>query len=683
MITTRTRTSSRAALALLVIVTLLGASGCRMILHNEKKSPDRWDKKRVDRAKALKLWESYKGERDSHVKGKRWASLVSMHTSSSSWKRLLSGEREFLPLGSLEDHQIKAVTMGFDHAGELAAEGKWRDLGAMTRSAKTMKYADGGSLDTGEVMIKSMRREADKRFLSGEKKNWQGAADAFGGAVLKLGDTIDAKLRGDLTKQARSYRKAQILEMERLADDRIKARDYDPARKAYEQAISYYKAPADKRQAELYKDLMSQEEAARLDRKLAEVTLTQSRDLIAQGKALQDKGRHREGLQKHDEALSLLPQSAEVKQARNASATRWITALTGQASKLESAHPGHALLLYAKAAALGDRSAQSKRDGLRRSLLARYTYKVAVNGSGPGGAMSSLESAKRQPFDAQIQVVSGGAADATITVTVGNASDRKSTSTSSGSDKYKSGTKQRPNPKIKDLEGDIKSKQRKIDDIRRNQIPARQRAKAQQEKLARTTKIKNTVSGHLRSAQNEQKRIDGYNKEINDLQRDISNIQTKIASTPRTISEDVFSTHTYTITTHTLTVSAPYSASVQHSDGRSALNERKSLSTSESDTTHPAQPRINKGADPLNLPSAASLTSRVYGQTGAATRAVIMGSLRSRQDALLQQGKRASGSARLDAYVLYLLLDPSTDDKPVAQDILKATDIDGARALVK
>lgn len=679
--TTTTRTRSHAALALLVMITLLGASGCRMILHDGKKSPDRWDKKRIDRAKALKHWESYKRERDSNIKGKRWASLVTMHSYSSSWKRLLNGDREFLPLDSLEERQIEAISMAFSRSGELAAAGKWRDLKSMTASAKNMKYADGGSLDTGEIMLKSVRREANERYLKGDKKNWQGAADAFGGVIIKLGDSIDDRLRNALTKQARTYRKKQILEMEQRADGLIKRRDYDPARKSYEQAISYYKAPADKRQAELYKDLMSKEEASRLDRKLAEVTLTQARDLVAQGKALQDKGRHREGLQKHDKAVSLLG-SAEIKQARQASATRWITALKGQASKLESRHPGHALLLYAKAASLGDRGAASKRDSISAALKREHVYKVAVSGDGPGPAMSSMGKAKGS-YAANIQIVSGGQADATVSVTVAQASENTSTQNKQGSGKYKSGTKQVKN---KDYERAVKD----VESIERNGL-----ASAQREMKSVQNKIKNLNNNHncsrggelAKSCARQRKTLDreqsSAQRKLDYQQKELAKAKARRDKTPRTASEDVFSTHTYTIYQRTRTVSAGYRARVQHADGRAAISKSTTLSASHTDTEHDAQPKIRVARKALRLESTSSLTSKVYAQTGSTTRGVVMESLRSRQSAMLQKGKQTSGSSRLDWFVIYLLMDPSTSDSSVASEILKATDIEGARGLLK
>ena len=352
----------------------------------------------------------------------------------------------------------------------------------------------------------------------------------------------------------------------------------------------------------------------------------------------------------------------------------WAQGLARRAQAAERAgHLGDALLLYAKAAQLVmTPQAVAKRDELRARLLDTHVYTASLSpSSGSPMAQEVLARLRVWTWAQNIRFVSDKDKPmASLELGLGQPSFSRQVSTSSRTARYKSGTRQVPNPAYKNRQDDILREQRDQERYQQDVLRLERDVSRYQEQVAREGPSPNVSTGaeqNLSRAQSELSRArDNLSRQLQRVLR----AQEEAARTPQLIEEDVYSDLTYPVNTHSVRGELSLHARVAHADARPALATQQILSTSASDTEHAAYAVANISLDPLSLPSQDELTERLKAQAAASAADALLGSLTSHRQALLAQAQASQAEGeRVHRLVVYILLDPTRVEPQVEREL--------------
>jgi tetratricopeptide (TPR) repeat protein len=371
----------------------------------------------------------------------------------------------------------------------------------------------------------------------------------------------------------------------------------------------------------------------------------------------------------------------------------WAADLAVRGQQAEQAkHPGDALLLYAQAAELTQGPVHiAKRDELLAMLVDTQSYNVLVKtqdgsqgnrvvASGLAGGASQLV----RVLDDKL-VKKGKVVAVTAKVGIGRPEFDTQRTSSTRVARYKSGTRQVPNPSYKSAQDRVldaeRDAQRYQDEINRLE---KDLANYQQQ-VAREGDTPGTSTGAEQGVSRSQSSLGYARDNLSRAQNTVLSRREDLNRTPQTVEEDVYSDLQYTVTTHRLTAQLPITLRLEHADGRPAIELERVVATSASDDEHPAQPLANISADPLQLPSRDSLTSSLWSAGARIAQAAMTQSLDAHRSAILERGFKASDEGeRMHYFVLYILLDPASVDPKIVEAIEQSRGIpDSPRLLMK
>ncbi|MEC9442228.1 MAG: tetratricopeptide repeat protein [Myxococcota bacterium] len=334
---------------------------------------------------------------------------------------------------------------------------------------------------------------------------------------------------------------------------------------------------------------------------------------------------------------------------------------------------GDALLLYSKASELVlDPAYVSKRDELRGRLLDQTAYKVKLEGKGAEfkDVAARLEVAN---LPQNVKFGKGRAfkeADAEATISMNSPRFTKNRSTSTRTARYKSGTKQVPNPQYKNRQDDVLREEKELARYEERVTKAQSDIARYSDQVAREGDTPGTSTGAEQSLSRARSDLESALRNV-DSQRDrVIRAKEQLADTPQTIEEDVYSDLEYTVTTHTITGKSVLKITISHPDGRERLQEERGLGVSASDDQHAAQSIANVPEDPLDLPSEKALEGDLLVQGTNVSWQMINMSLQARRNAVLEQAYAAGDvGVKTHLFVIYILLDPTNVDPQVVSEI--------------
>lgn len=358
----------------------------------------------------------------------------------------------------------------------------------------------------------------------------------------------------------------------------------------------------------------------------------------------------------------------------------WAQSLNDRAVVAEKAgHAGDALLLYAKAASLMlTPEATAKRDELRARLIDQnaYLFNVTLKSSTPA-AQAIQSSLERGTWAQNVRAVKDTKnLNAQVIVVAGKPSFARDSSSTSRTVSYKSGTRQVPNPFYKSKQDDVVREQKELLRYQQDLNRAEQDVSRYSQAVAREGDTPGVSTGAEQSLSRAQSDLTRARDNVARQQQRVFRAQEVAANTPQLIEEDVYSNLTYAITTHTIRGVLPLTVNITHPDNRSPIEQKLSLLTSASDTEHAAYPVANIPIDLKQLPSESALTANLNAQAQLAAQKVLLESLSTYRQQLLDQAKTTTDEGqRIHLYVIYILLDPTA----VAPEVI--SEIEAARGV--
>lgn len=358
----------------------------------------------------------------------------------------------------------------------------------------------------------------------------------------------------------------------------------------------------------------------------------------------------------------------------------WANTLSERAVIAEKAgHAGDALLLYAKAAALMlTPEASAKRDELRARLVDQNAYLFAVNLKSSTPAAQAVQSSLERSSWVQNMRLSKDTKNlhAQVMVVAGKPAFARDSSSTSRTVSYKSGTRQVPNPFYKGKQDDVVREQKELLRYQQDLNRAEQDVNRYSQSVAREGDTPGVSTGAEQSLSRAQSDLTRARDNVARQQQRVFRAQEIAANTPQLIEEDVYSNLTYAITTHSIRGALPLTVNITHADARSPIEQTLSLVTSASDTEHAAYPVANIPIDLKQLPSESTLTAELQAQAQLVAQKVLLQSLSSYRQQLLDQAKSTTDEGqRIHLYVIYILLDPTA----VAPEVV--SEIDAARGV--
>lgn len=382
------------------------------------------------------------------------------------------------------------------------------------------------------------------------------------------------------------------------------------------------------------------------------------------------------------ERAGLEPEIARVKKT-------WGAQLSARAAQAEEAgHLGDALLLYAKASELVvDPVNVSKRDELRARLIDESAYLVKLEGRGKHYKVVS-QALMTSSFPQNVRFAERArakGAQATARLEVGAPKFRRDVSTYTKTARYKSGTRQVPNPQYQSRQDDILSEERELQRYQEDVAEYQDQVNRYSEQVAREGDTPNVSTGAEQNLQRARSNLQRAQENVARAQDRVIRAKERAANTPQFIEEDVYSDLNYPVNTHRISGKSAFKFQISHDDGRAAIPDEGVIAVSASDDEHAAYPIANVPQDPLDLPGEASLTQDLYAKATSLAFNVVNDSLQGHRQALLERAFATEDQGeRIHMYVIYILLDPTQVNPQVTAEIDSARGIpDSASVLAR
>lgn len=366
--------------------------------------------------------------------------------------------------------------------------------------------------------------------------------------------------------------------------------------------------------------------------------------------------------------------------------TTWYNELDKAAKEAESkGHTGDALLLHAQASQLQPNpQSVAKRDELQARLLNESLFQIKLSGRGDrfNRVASSLlnlqglsqnlvffKEAKQQP-------------DATLAINVGRPSFSTQRSNSQRYKDYISGTRLVENPQYINRQNDLEREQRDLfryeDDLSR----AERDVDRYMDQVAREGDTPGVSTGAEQSLSRAQSDLERARDNVDRARRRVRDAERQLNDTPPNIEEDVYSTLEYSVTTHTRLAKMSLDLRMTDPQGEELVQSfRPALSAS--DETHRAYPIADIPEDPLDLPSDASLETQLFSSAINSSFSTANTTFQKHRQAVLADAfAQQDQGLRVHHYVIYILMDPSSVDQRVLDEIADLRGIPDAAGLL-
>ncbi len=347
----------------------------------------------------------------------------------------------------------------------------------------------------------------------------------------------------------------------------------------------------------------------------------------------------------------------------------WLAVLLESSDRTESSHPGSALVYALKGQALaidlGDEQAlaklQSRIKSLNASLTDAHGYVFTIGNASGSHAADVVKRITRSTWGVtriRHQSTQNARVDGTLTFSIDEPRYSRSTSQTSGSFRYKSGTKQVPNPAYESAQNDIERAQSNVED-KQNDL--------------------NNMRRDTQGWENTQR--DRQNK-LASAREDLSRAQSRLSGIPKTVTKDVFDDYTYPITVHELRTSWNLDANIAASTGAVPLegNVASFLTDNEHDSYSKNDGSVS--ADPANPPSKPKGLANLKGHTAKELRGAITKSFLIYQKSLLD-ALPESGEDRINQLAIHAFLDPGSADPQAMQQLEELADMNGLTKLLE
>lgn len=369
------------------------------------------------------------------------------------------------------------------------------------------------------------------------------------------------------------------------------------------------------------------------------------------------------------EAEKTVPHAGEVRD-------KWSTLLEERATTAEAAgRKGDAMLGWAKLAQLsGDPGHGGKRDALRNAILDEWAYWVQLSGKG-GEAYENVVAGlsgvtRSSALRVATRVPSGTNPAAKARITLGRPKFNVEKTTRTATVQYQSGTKQVENPFYKTKQDRLLDEERRLVDKQNDVTKLESDVSRYEDSVAKEGDTPNVSTGAEQSLSNAKSRLESARRSVQDQRNAVQRAKEELAREPQTKEEPVFSDHTYTITTHTRRGQMSVVGNITHADGRPPAELRNTALVEASDDEHAAQDIAGVAADALTLTSEGQLSTQLYEQGLAKSRALVASSFSSWRAALVERAvNAASDDERVDLMVIYIVTNPATVTPKVPADL--------------
>lgn len=351
----------------------------------------------------------------------------------------------------------------------------------------------------------------------------------------------------------------------------------------------------------------------------------------------------------------------------------WVDFLKKEVARTEKNTPGSALVYALKASTLAtqikDNSSAKemniKAANLRKKLLNAYSFVFSIDSaSGPNAPAVSSKVGSFSWGSKQIKFSTSKTSrtNASLSFSMGNPSYKSSKSSTKGSFKYKSGTKQVPNPKLERAQKKVDYEQKQVDDKQASYDNANKNL-------------------HYEGKEDNQRAL---LRQIEGEKEEVKEAKEELAALPKTITKSIYAQYSYPITIHHLKASLSLKSKLSSLNGLKAVSSNTTVGASLSDQSHGAYSK-NDGsvsADAARPPSQSSGLSALKGNTKSKLTSLVTSGFTVYRDAV---GGKARGKKDVQVHwlVIYMILDPNKAPKKVV-DVLESTaKIKGIQALLK
>ena len=366
---------------------------------------------------------------------------------------------------------------------------------------------------------------------------------------------------------------------------------------------------------------------------------------------------------------------AELDPRINEVRSTWAASLRVRAEEAEQAgHFGDALLLHAKANSLVmDPASVAKRDELHARLIDTHAYRVALNGRGKE-AHEVIGRLLGQRLAQNVVMTDAASKDDSsqvmVHVEVAPAQVDLQRSTSMRAVRYKSGTRQEPNPSYQRYQDDVIREERDLHRYEDDLSSAERDVSRYQMQVDREAPSPNTSTGAEQSLSRAQSARERARDHVDRARNRVLRSKERMHNTDPMIEVDVFSNLDYVVTHYDLLATSQIELRVLHEDGRPPIVVREPLGRRAQDDEHAEHAIAGVRADPLDLPPEQDLVDTMWGDGVTLTMGAIGQSLQAKRADLLQEAfALQDDGARAHLYVVYILLDPRQVDPQVVAEL--------------
>ncbi|MCA9715735.1 MAG: hypothetical protein KC468_13740, partial [Myxococcales bacterium] len=383
-----------------------------------------------------------------------------------------------------------------------------------------------------------------------------------------------------------------------------------------------------------------------------------------------------------------LPSAREsISAAADATRAAWVAALEAGATAAEQAgRKGDALLQRAQLLALtASAEAKAACDRLRVELKAAHGLVIAQRGRDAGFQALAPQLVGSDPVR-WLQVLAPGAKTpeprATLEFSLGKAKFTTDTARRDATARYQSGTKQVPNPFYEQRQRALLEQETRVTQAEQDVVKQQQKVEQYRADVQREGDTPNVSTGAEQNLYNAENRLESDRRSLQSEQNQLMQKQRELANTPQYQDEPVYETVTYPVTTHTLRASAPLRGAATLNAGEPlAINQ--DLAEEARDDEHSGHSAAGVAPDPLELPAKDALAQKLQAQALSVLEGQINAIFQRYRDGYRARvDAAASDDERVDALVIYTLLDPTTPDPALDATLLQLRGVPNASALL-
>jgi hypothetical protein len=243
--------------------------------------------------------------------------------------------------------------------------------------------------------------------------------------------------------------------------------------------------------------------------------------------------------------------------------------------------------------------------------------------------------------------------------------------------RYQSGTEKVPNPFYEQHQRDVTEQEQRVVQEQQDVMKQQQYVEQYTADVQREGDTPNVSTGAEQNLHNAKSRLESERRSLKSAQDQLMQKQRALAGTEQYKDEPVYTDAQYTVTTHLLRASAQLTGALD-SGPRGNLPVGRALVEEARDDERSGNNQAGVASDQLELPS-----TKLMEQALAELKAQINAGFQAYRASYKEKAESAtSDDARVENFVIYVLLDPGSTDPSIDQRLQQLRGVPGAITLL-